>query len=312
MRTTLLHLAWPVLVLSCGSASSGDTVHPPTHCASEHPEPIREMAIRDARAIGIATSAASTVLDDARARLDAMVAAAGGDASRPPSVAYAEIDALVALPNPFTAGAFSRLNYNLFEATTVDDLFQYYNDVQRLWQGFERMGLHTRPARRPELDRAATALGTNATASFGAILTTIEGAAAASASTGCPSAGSAMFGIVPTLAAGTVVAQLGFVEPVLGADGAPTGRMLARPTRTGAGREFAVFTGTEAIGAAPAYVILIDGAGSRGVLTSQASAFADFVRELQELSQLMLETTEIEHRLLPALDAIAASPPPEN
>lgn len=270
---------------------------------------IHNMAVRDGHEIYDHVNTASSVVLEAQTHLDAIVSAAGGGAGGTPSVAYAEIEALQALENPLVAGMFSRLNYNLFAVATVDDLFHYYNNVLLLWERFERIAARTLPpARRAELDRTATALGSNATATFGAVLTTTDGAASADTSgcpAECPSAASAMFGAVLSVAEGNVVAQLAFLEPVMGEDGAPTGHVLARGTRTGAGRDFEVYTGEEEITDSPTHVLLVDGAGSRGVLAEQAGAFTDFVREIQELHALMEETVQVQGELTTALSALA-------
>lgn len=241
---------------------------------------IHNMAVRDGDEIYEHVNTASTVVLEAQTHLDAIATAAGGGSGGTPSVAYAEIEALRALENPMTAGMFARLNYNLFAVATVDDLFHYYNNVMLLWERIERIANRTLPeARRAELDRTAAALGDNANAMFGAVLSVAEGIGPAG--------------------------QLAFLEPVMGEDGNPTGRMLARGTRTGTGREFAVWTGEEEISSAPEFVLLIDGAGSRGVLAEQAGAFTDFVREIQEIHALMEETVQIQGQLTTALSALA-------
>lgn len=240
---------------------------------------IHNLAVRDGDEVAAHVNTASAVVTEAQTHLDAIVSAAGGGTSGTPSVAYSEIEALRALENPFPAAVFSRLNYNLFAVATVDDLFHYYNNVTLLWERFERIANRALPeARRAELDRTAQALGDNANAMFGAVLSIAEGVGPAG--------------------------QLAFLEPVL-EDGNPTGRMLARGTRTGTGREFAVWSGAEEITSSPEFVLLIDGAGSRGVLAEQAGAFTDFVREIQDLHALMEETMQVQGELTTALSDLA-------
>jgi hypothetical protein len=111
--------------------------------------------------------------------------------------------------------------------------------------------------------------------------------------------------LAPEEAGGGVIGQLAFLEA-----GSEPGRVLARGTRTGAGREFALWDpAAEAeIGTAPEYIITIDGAGSAGVLAVQTGAFGDFVRQIQELDALMDETVETQGRLTTALGEIATLP----
>lgn len=238
------------------------------------------LSVRDGRSIYASVSEASTHVLEAQTHINAIATAAGrSDGTR--AVAYSEIEALRAIANPMPAQNFSRKSYWRFAAGTVDDLFHYYNNIQLLWEGIERLGATTLPeARRAELDRTAAAVDERATATFGAVLM-----------------------VAPEEAGGGIIGQLAFLEA-----GAEPGRVLARGTRTGAGREFALWTPENEIGTAPEFVIAIDGAGSAGVLAIQTGAFGDFVRDIQELDTLMDETIETQGRLTTALGEIATLP----
>ncbi len=238
------------------------------------------LSVRDGRSIYASVNTASTVVLEAQTHINAIATAAGRtDGTR--SVAYSDIETLRALENPMPAQNFSRKSYWRFAATTVDDLFHYYNNVQMLWAGIERLGATTLPAaRRPELDRTAAGIDERANATFGAVLM-----------------------VAPEEAGGGIIGQLAFLEA-----GAEPGRVLARGTRTGAGREFGLWTPENEIGTAPEFVIAIDGAGSVGVLGIQTGAFGEFVRDIQELDTLMDETVETQGRLTTALGEIATLP----
>lgn len=238
------------------------------------------LSVRDGRAIYNTVNDASSHVLEAQQLIDRIAAAAARtDGTR--AVEYEAITTLRAMENPMPAQNFSRRSYWRFAAGTVDDLFHYYNNVQLLWEGIERLGNSTLPeARRAELDRTARGVDERANATFGAVLM-----------------------VAPEEAGGGIIGQLAFLEA-----GAEPGHVLARGTRTGAGREFALWTPENEISTSPEYVIAIDGAGSTGVLAVQTGAFGDFVRQIQELDQLMDETVETQGRLTTALGEIATLP----
>jgi hypothetical protein len=101
------------------------------------------------------------------------------------------------------------------------------------------------------------------------------------------------------------VGQLAFAEAATGADGQPSAQILARATRTGAGRPFDRWTPEAELGTSPTHVLLIDGAGSAGVLGERLGAFRSYVLALTEIRELMTQTIEIQGRLTTALGDIA-------
>jgi len=237
------------------------------------------LSVRDGSSIYRAVTEASTHVLEAQALIQRIATAAARTEGR--AVDYDAITELRAMENPMPAQNFSRKSYWRFAAGTVDDLFHYYNNVQLLWESIERLGATSLPpARRAELDRTAAGIDERANANFGAVLS-----------------------LAPAEAGGGVMGQLAFLE-----EGTEPGHVLARGTRTGAGREFALFDPANpdaAITSAPEFVILIDGAGSAGVLAIQTGAFGEFVRSIQELNTLMTETVETQGRLTTALGEIS-------
>ncbi|MBN8613313.1 MAG: hypothetical protein J0L92_22155, partial [Deltaproteobacteria bacterium] len=246
---------------------------------------IYNVTVRDGHDIFTAVDTASRTVLDAQSKIDACVAAAAGQGGQPARVDYASIEQLRALENPLQAGAFARKNYGAFQPQTVDDLFSYYNNIQQLWAMFGHLQATTLPeARRTELDRTATATSESASAQFGAVLVTAtegEGDAAVSRTVG----------------------QLAFLEEAPPENDEP--RVLVRGTRGGPGRAMAVFAPGVEIGSAPTHVLLIDGAGSRGVLASQTGAFGEYVNSIREIKTLMDATIEIQGRLTTSLGEIA-------
>jgi hypothetical protein len=77
-----------------------------------------------------------------------------------------------------------------------------------------------------------------------------------------------------------------------------------RPTRLDASARIGLGAIVE-IGSAPTHVLLIDGAGSRGVLASQTGAFGEYVNSIREIKTLMDQTVEIQGRLTTSLGEIA-------
>jgi hypothetical protein len=239
------------------------------------------VTVRDGHDIFTAVDTASRTVLDAQTKIDACVAAAAGQGGQPARVDYASIEQLRALENPLQAGAFARKNYGAFQPQTVDDLFSYYNNIQELWRMFGHLQNTTLPeARRSELDRTATATSESATAQFGAVLVT-----------------------APEDQGGALMGQLAFIEEAPAEGDEP--RVLARGTRGGPGRAMAIFAPGVEIGTAPTHVLLIDGAGSRGVLASQTGAFGEYVNSIREIKTLMDQTIEIQGRLTTSLGEIA-------
>ncbi|MCG8554873.1 MAG: hypothetical protein MJD61_06235 [Proteobacteria bacterium] len=205
------------------------------------------------------------------------------------AVAYEAIEALRALKKPFDAGAFSRRWYKAFRPATVDDLFQYHNNVQVLWERFERLSASTLTQNRREvLDKAAKSIDALARQQYG---------------------------VVTTRAGDTYVGGLVYVSipPVTGKTGAAKKKDQGPPavkvsSRLG-GRtvDRYPFLGHLDFPEKPdKYVILLDKARSMGILGASADAFARYRAEVSELAGLMQETIEIQGRLLTELGKVAA------
>jgi hypothetical protein len=209
--------------------------------------------------------------------MNAIIAAAAGDANAgtPPAVAYDEIEALRALHKPLEAGAFATKNYHAMPSV-VADLFTYLQNIDRLWQGFQSLAAETLAQnRRAELDRTARETAEGASTQYGAVLQRNDD--------------------------GQLMGSLAFLEISQGDDGTP--HVLARGTRGGAGREFKVFSNAEEeeIGTSPEFVMLVDGASSRGVLAEQTGAFGHYLVRIRDLKILIDQTVEIQGRLITAI-----------
>ncbi len=239
------------------------------------------VTVRDGHEIYATIDTASRTVSDAQTKIDHLVERAAGAGGQAAGVDYATIEQLRALEAPIDAGAFSRKNYGAFMPGTVDDLFAYYNNVQQLWQRFERLAATTLPeARRTELDRTATAAAESATAQYG---------------------------IIPVSTEQGIRGTLVFIEvPAAPAEGAAAStKLTARPRRGGPGRELEMFTAETEIGDNASSVMVLDGAQSAGVLAEQLGAFRSYVNELREIKTLMDQTVEIQGRLTTSLGEIA-------
>ena len=238
--------------------------------------------VRDGQDIYNTVNEASQTVNAAQRHVDAIVTAAAGNQAEgtAPAVNYEAIEALRALEKPFDATAFTTKNYGAFMPNTVNDLFTYMMNVQKLWDMFNSLAATTlAEAHRQELDRTAQETAEGASTLYGAVISRTED--------------------------GRLGGSLAFlsIEETEGAEP----RVLARGTRGGQAREFQVFTGGEdqEVTSAPEYVMLIDGASSRGVLAEQTGAFGRFLQQIRELKMLIDQTVEIQGRLLQALGEVA-------
>lgn len=244
---------------------------------------IYNRAVRDGKDVYAAVRSAAEVMNTAKRHVDAAVEAARGGAGKDPAVAYDELEKLRALENPFTADQFSRKNYNLFAAITVDQLFDYYGFVNDLFDKFQAIGNSTLPeSKREELDRAAKAATNMATQQTGCVPDVVEGRF--------------MCGLV----------YVKFPEVAEGEQVSATVRVSTSPGSPNT-YEKEIFTGQNLVDEEPSdYVMLVNTQRSVGVLGQQASAFAEYNRKLIEISQLMTKTIEIQGNLESELGKIAA------
>ncbi len=251
-----------------------------------------KRTVRDAQDIYHDIDEASRAVTSAQTHMNAIIAAAAGDpnAGTGPAVAYSEIEALRALHKPLEANAFATRNYHAMSAV-VGDLFAYLRNIDQIWESIQALAAETLAEnRRPELDRTATEIGEAANTQYGAVLQRTED--------------------------GQLMGSLAFLEISQGEDGTP--HVNARGTRGGAAREFQVFSNADdqEIGTTPAFVMLIDGAASRGVLVEQTGAYGRYLQRIRDLKLLIDQTVEIQGRLITgistALTEAGASTTPED
>lgn len=242
---------------------------------------IYNRTVRDGKDIYASVQQASKEVLRAQSLTEKAVQQARGSAGQPVGVNYASIEALQALKKPFAPNAFHRKHYSSFKATTVDDLFDYYNHVNLAWSKIETLAARTLPAaNRQSLDKSAKAAGEISEASYG---------------------------VVVMRDGENFAAGLTYVELPPGANeqqGAP--QQLQVATRRGS-RQYskAVYTGQDLKVNTDSYVIPVDKGRSMSILGASVSVFAEYSQDLLELHQLLSETVEIQGRLETALGEIA-------
>jgi len=239
------------------------------------------LAVRDGKDIYQSVRDASDVVTKAQRYIDTATGTARGGPGKQPAVDYEAIEALQALEKPLDAHAFARKRYGAFQPQTVDALFEYYNNVNLLWDQFERIANRSLPeARRTALDEAAASTQSMANP------------------TGC----------VPAVVDERLVCGLVFVGPNEAGDG--TTMMVRASLTTTHTFEKTLFIGQEELGepfleTPDNYVLLVHPERSRGVLGEQASLFANFVGSISDTKGLLDRTVELQGRLETDLGQIA-------
>ncbi len=234
------------------------------------------VAIRDGKAVYEGVRAASDQVTEAKRLLDRAAGAAKSRPGQGPSVDYAAIEQLRALPTPFTAADFAGLQYTKFNRETVNALFLYARQVDELWDKFDRLAARVLPeSRRNELNEAAQ-----------------DETAITTSPTGC----------VPSLGEGGFRCGLVYVDMP---DGEATTKLKVRMTRGGKPFEKELYTGQELRQSASNFVILTNPEQSAGVLGQRKNAFASYRRDLAEISRLMDSTLQTQGGLEKGLGAVA-------
>jgi hypothetical protein len=242
---------------------------------------LRGQVIADGKEIYNSVHSASDVVNQSKRLVGAALEKASAN---PPSVDFASIEQLRALKKPFEAGVFARRKYGAFQPGTVDALFEYYNNVNLLWDKIASLSARTlNQGARTELTNAAQAAGELATTAYGLVPRSIEGA---------------------------LVGTLVFVDPPpappAGEQPQPRTEASVRATRGGAAATKKIYTGQSLEEDPSQYVILVEGASSVNVLGQQANAFGQYRANLAELKTLLDKTIEIQGRLETELGQIAA------
>jgi hypothetical protein len=244
------------------------------------------MAVRDGKDIYKRIGDVSKVLETAQGHIRAAVDATQGGPGKQAKVDYKAIEDLRAIERPFTAAEFSRRRYLAFPTPVVDDLFEYYNNVNLLWDKFEVLSNKVAGDRaREALDKSAKAAEELISTDYGLVLA---------------KSGDAMIG-------GLVVARPKPPEP--GKEPKEGDPQLVLVSSRDGGREVerTLFAGQEDfLEKYDSYVVMIDKGRSMGTLGTAANLFGQLRGEITSTQALMERTMEVQGRLIKELGKVAA------
>ncbi len=238
-----------------------------------------QRTVLDAEAVYGKVNTASERMLEVQRHLNALANAATGNPAmgEDPRVDYDTITALRAIEKPFDATAFTNRNYNALGGDTVNNLFSYVMNIERVWQEIQRLAGETLPENRREALNSSAADSTSGVARFGAVLIRNEDT-------------------------GMIEANLGFADAVRNnAEGQP--RIPLRSHRGGQAFELTPFVGGEGqeIGTEPTFVVVINNERSSGVLREQSSAFIRYRNHVNELKALVDQTVQTQGALLTSI-----------
>jgi hypothetical protein len=260
------------------------------------------MAVRDGKDIYARVQTVSKELDKAKETLGKVVAASSGGPGRKAHVDYAAVQELVAMKRPFSAAEFSRRRYLAFPTNVVDDLFEYYNNINLLWDQFTVLGNKTAGENaRKKLDESAQLTDQLMSTEYGIVV----------AKSGDVFGG----GLVvvrpkPADAAEDAKAAKPKAKGKGKDDKEDKSQLMMVSSREG-GREVErkLFTAQPEFTDKPEnYVIMVDKAHSMPILGAGAKIFGEFSGQVTQTAGIMGKTSEIQGRLVKALGEIATLP----
>jgi hypothetical protein len=260
------------------------------------------MAVRDGKDIYARVQAVTKELDKAKEALGKVVAASTGGPGRQAHVDYAAVQELVGMKRPFSAAEFSRRRYLAFPTNVVDDLFEYYNNVNLMWDQFTVLGNKTAGENaRKKLDESA--------ATTDALLSTEYGVVVAKSG---DTFGGGLVVVRPKPA--DAAADEKAAKPKAKGKGKDDKEdksqiMLVSSREGGREVERKLFTAQPEFTDKPEnYVIMVDKGHSMPILGAGAKIFGDFRGQVMETAGIMSKTSEIQGRLVKALGEIATLP----
>lgn len=242
--------------------------------------------IQDAKDLYKTVDEVSRVVDQAKKHVQAITDASRGGPGTKATVNYTAIAELAKIPKPLSASAFHQKRYKAFAAGTVDDLFDYYGNINVLWDKFAALNEKTKgEEKRKALKRSAE---------IADFLINNQ------------------YGMVPRQSGDKLVGDLVYVSipaPQYDEQGQPI-PSAALNVSSQADSEFVEkqrFMGQSEFTKKPDdYVILINKSLSMGILGQPASLFAEYRRDVAEISTIMNKTVEIQGRLIKMLSDVAA------
>jgi len=244
------------------------------------------MAVRDGKEIYAKVQEVSKVLDEAKKHIKAAVMATQSAPGKTAAVAYSAIESVVALERPFTANEFHRRRYLAFPTNVVDDLFDYYNNMNLLWDRFATLGARTAGTKkRKALDESAKAADGLIKTQYGVVLMKTNEQFASAV---------VYVEVAPPDPANPPEEG---AAPILRVSSAPGGRQVDRT----------LFMGQEDIAENHGnYVFLIDKMRSGSVLGEPANLFSKYTGQLMEINGIVSKNAEVQGRLMKELGKVAS------
>lgn len=242
--------------------------------------------ISDAKDLYKTVDEVSKVVDQAKKQVQAISDASNGGPGREATVDHKAIAELAKIPKPLTAAAFYQKRYKAFQSGTVDDLFDYYGNINVLWDKFAELEAKTRGADKQEALKKS--------AEIADFLINNQ------------------YGMVPREAGDTFTGDLVYVSipaPQYDEQGEqiPSAALNVSSKAGGETVEKQRYLGQPDFGKKPSdYVILVNKSLSMGILGQPASLFGEYRRDVSEISALMSKTIEIQGRLIKTLSDVAA------
>jgi hypothetical protein len=246
------------------------------------------MAVADGKAIYTKVQEVSKNVDAAKATLKRAVEASSGGPGRKATVDYSAIEELVAMQRPFSANEFHRRLYRAFGDGVVDDLFDYYNNVNMMWDGFSALGAKTAGAQKREiLNKSAAATDGLLNTEYGMVFT----------KNGTMLGGALVFVTIPQ-------AQ---PQDDKKADKDEAPKVKVASVQGGQEVERTLYMGQEGMAEDyEKYVVMLDKIRSRTILGESANMFGKYRADLMELNARMEKTAETQGRLMKSLGQVAA------
>lgn len=256
-----------------------------------------KSAVRDGKDIYSKINEVSKTVDTAKDLLKKAVDASSGGPGKKASADFGSIEQLVALKRPFSANEFHRRLYRAFGDNVVDELFDYYNNINLLWDGFTALGAKTAgQGRHDALNKSAAATDGLLNTDYGLVLS----------KQGEQFAGGLVFVTIPPQQAAPAEAKpekkgkkkSKEVEAI---------KVKVASAQGGQEVERNLFSGQSDVGESPEkYVFMVDKVRSRSILGESANLFAKFRADLMDLNSRMEKTTEVQGRLIKDLGPIAS------
>ncbi|MBN1653468.1 MAG: hypothetical protein JXA30_06795 [Deltaproteobacteria bacterium] len=245
-----------------------------------------KMVIDDTKNLYSTVNETSKAVEDAKTQVQTLYATSQGGPGRQARVDYSAIEKLVAMKKPISANAFYRKRYMAFQSGTVDDIFDYVNNINILWDKFALLGAMTAGAKKREaLDKSANATDSILNNEYG-LIPFVQGEG---------------------VAGGIVYVELPQLDESEQEDEKAQLKVLVS-SKVGSNQlEKIRFVGQKEISVNPSdYVIMINKSRSMGILGQAANQFAEFRAEVTKLNLMMNQTMEIQGRLIKTMGEVAA------